>query len=56
MQYAGSQQERKSTLKIHWNIQLKLKIKYSGHPMQRTDSSEKILMLGKIEGMGRWEI
>ena len=35
---------------------LKLKLQYFGHLMQRTDSSEKILMLGKIEGMGRWEI
>ena len=29
---------------------LKLKLRYFGHPMQRTDSFEKILMLGKIEG------
>ena len=29
---------------------LKLKLQYSGHLMQRTDSLEKILMLGKIEG------
>ena len=29
---------------------LKLKLQYSGHLMQRTDSSEKTLMLGKIEG------
>ena len=29
---------------------LKLKCQYFGHLMQRTDSSEKILMLGKIEG------
>ena len=29
---------------------LKLKLLYSGHPMQRTDSFEKTLMLGKIEG------
>ena len=29
---------------------LKLKLQYSGHLMQRTDSFEKILMLGKIEG------
>ena len=29
---------------------LKLKLKYFGHPMQRTDSLEKTLMLGKIEG------
>ena len=29
---------------------LKLKLQYSGHLMQRTDSLEKPLMLGKIEG------
>ena len=29
---------------------LKLKIQYSGHLMQRADSLEKTLMLGKIEG------
>ena len=29
---------------------LKLKLKYFGHLMQRTDSFEKTLMLGKIEG------
>ena len=29
---------------------LKLKLQYFGHAMQRTDSFEKILMLGKIEG------
>ena len=28
---------------------LKLKLQYFGHAMQRTDSFEKILMLGKIE-------
>ena len=31
-------------------LMLKLKIQYSGHLMQRTDSLEKTLMLGKIEG------
>ena len=29
---------------------LRLKLQYFGHPMQRTDSLEKTLMLGKIEG------
>ena len=29
---------------------LKLKLHYSGHLMQRTDSFEKTLTLGKIEG------
>ena len=32
---------------------LKLKLQYFGHLMRRTDSLEKILMLGKIEGRKR---
>ena len=32
---------------------LKLKLQYFGHLMQRTDSLEKILMLGKVEGRRR---
>ena len=32
---------------------LKLKLQYFGHLRQRTDSFEKILMLGKIEGRRR---
>ena len=31
-------------------LMLKLKLQYFGHVMQRTDSLEKTLMLGKIEG------
>ena len=31
-------------------VMLKLKLQYFGHLMRRTDSLEKILMLGKIEG------
>ena len=31
-------------------LTLKLKLQFFGHPMQRTDSFEKTLMLGKIEG------
>ena len=31
-------------------LTLKLKLQYFGHLMQRADSSEKTLMLGKIEG------
>ena len=31
-------------------LMLKLKLQYTGHRMRRTDSLEKILMLGKIEG------
>ena len=31
-------------------LMLKLKLQYFGHPMRRTDSLEKTLMLGKTEG------
>ena len=34
-------------------LMLKLKLQYFGHLMRRTDSLEKILMLGKIEGKRR---
>ena len=34
-------------------MMLKLKLQYSGHLMWRTDSLEKALMLGKIEGRRR---
>ena len=34
-------------------LMLKLKLQYSGHLMWRTDSLEKILMLGKFEGWRR---
>ena len=34
-------------------LMLKLKLQYFGHPTQRTDSLEKTLMLGKIEGRRR---
>ena len=34
-------------------LKLKLKLQYFGHLMQRADSFEKILMLGKIEGRRR---
>ena len=34
-------------------LMLKLKLQYFGHLMQRTDSLEKNLMLGKIEGRER---
>ena len=36
-------------------LTLKLKLQYSGHLIRRTDSSEKTLMLGKIEGGRRRE-
>ena len=34
-------------------LMLKLKLWYFGHPMHKTDSSEKTLMLGKVEGRRR---
>ena len=34
-------------------LMLKLKLQYFGHPMQRANSFEKTLMLGKIEGRRR---
>ena len=34
-------------------LMLKLKLQYFGHLMRRTESLEKILMLGKIEGRRR---
>ena len=34
-------------------LMMKLKLQYFGHLMQRTDSFEKTLMLGKIEGRRR---
>ena len=36
-----------------WGLMLKLKLQYFGHLMRRTDSFEKTLMVGKIEG-GKW--
>ena len=36
-------------------LMLKLKLQYFGHMMQRVDSLEKTLMLGKIEGRRRRE-
>ena len=34
---------------------VKLKLQYFGHLMQRIDSLEKMLILGKIAGRKRWE-
>ena len=35
-------------------LMLKLKLQYFGHQIQKGNSLEKILMLGKIEGRNRW--
>ena len=40
-------------LKLEWSWKLKLKLQYFGHLMRRADSSEKTLMLEKIEGRRR---
>ena len=48
-----SQSSRKSVLNIHWKDMLKLTLQYFGHLMWRTDSLEKTLLLGKIEGRRR---
>ena len=40
---------------IYGYLMLKLKLQYFGHVMQRADSFEKTLMLGKIEvDSGSW--
>ena len=39
-----------STVNSLEGLMLKLKVHYFGHLMRRTDSLEKTLMLGKIEG------
>ena len=48
---------KKSTLNIHLEgLTLTLKLPYLGHLMRRTDSLEKTLMLGKIDGQRRgWQ-
>ena len=49
-----SQSWSKSVLNIHWKDWCwSWNSQYFGHPMQRTDSLEKTLMLGKIEGRRR---
>ena len=47
---------------IHWNpkyslegLRVKLKLQYFGHLLQRANSSEKTLMVGRIKGMRRRE-
>ena len=46
----GGEISPKSSLE---GLMLKLILQYFGHQMQRTDSLEKTLMLGKIEGSRR---
>ena len=42
-----------TSLYSYEGLMLKLKLQYFSHQMQRTDSLEKSLMLGKIEGRRR---
>ena len=47
------QEEKETTEDEMEGLMLRLKLQYFGHLMQRTDSLEKTLMLGKIEGRRR---
>jgi len=54
----AARRSKQSSLKISpkyslEGLRLELKLQYFGHLMQRTDSFEKTLMLGKIEGRRR---
>ena len=52
----GSNQSILKEISLEYSLEglmLKLKLQSFGHLMRRTDSFEKILMLGKIEGEGR---
>ena len=56
----GRSREREGVKKISpeyslEGLMLKLKLQYFGHLLRRTDSLEKILMLGKTEGRRRRE-
>ena len=53
---ARSNQSILKEISIEYSLEgliLKLKLQYFGHPMRRTDSLKKTLMLGKIEGKRR---
>ena len=53
-----SNQEFLKEINLEYSLEglmLKLKLQYFGHLMQRTESLEKILMLGKVEGGRRRE-
>ena len=55
----AARRSKQSTLKeinpeyLLEDLRLQLKLQYFGHLMKRTDSLEKTLMLGKIEGKSR---
>ena len=51
-----SNQSKLTEISLEYSLEelmLKLKLQYFGHLIQRTDSLEKTLMLGKIEGRKR---
>ena len=48
-----SQEAKTAVIYTKVGLMLKLKLQYFGHLIQRADSSEKTLMLGKIEGRRR---
>ena len=53
-----SNQSILKVISLEYSLQgllLKLKLQFFGHLIQRTDSLEKTLMLGKIEGGRRWQ-
>ena len=53
---AGSNQSILKEISLEYSLEglmLKMKLQYFGHLMQRTDSVEKTMMLGKIEGRRR---
>ena len=52
MKYSSIQKEISPEYSLE-GLLLKLKLQYFGHLMQRADSLEKTLMLGKIEGSKR---
>ena len=52
----GSNQSSLKEISTEYSLEgliLKLKLQYFGHLMQKTDSLEKTLMMGKIEGKRR---
>ena len=54
--HQGSNQSILNEINPEYSLEgltLKLKLQYFGHLMQKANSSEKILMLGKIEGKRR---
>jgi len=53
-QFHGAQLALQSNYHIHTWLMLKLKFKYFGHLLRRTDSLQKTIILGKIVGKRKW--